>query len=58
MEYKISFDQAVALIRHNRKCSKRQAVEYLAGYLFGAMTYIDQTVINRMVKIDNEKESN
>ena len=57
MEIKISFDQAVALIRHNRKCSKRQAVLYLAGYLFGAMTYIDPSVINRMTKIDNEKES-
>jgi hypothetical protein len=57
MEIKISFDQAVALIRHNRKCSKRQAVEFLAGYLFGAMTYIDPSVINRMAKIDNEKET-
>lgn len=49
MEIEISLDQAIALIRAERKCNRNQALAYIAGYLFALS---DQDTVARMTKIN------
>jgi hypothetical protein len=48
MEIEISLEQAIALIRADRKCNRNQALAYIAGYLF---VTADQNVVATMTKI-------
>lgn len=52
MEIEIALDQAIALIRADRKCSRSQAIAYIAGYLFANVSMDNPEIIAKMTKIN------